>query len=152
MDINHGPGRVPPSSATQPLRIHKQHSPLRTSQSQHLNNDNYQPKSISTNYPPRTSSLLRDNDRNASSRANPREKSHGRQNSNNSSIGRLTQSSAACTSISDPLIRGSRSVPRSPISSYHSGSSEIIGNFIPVDTVNMNLPSVEEHLAGYPKT
>jgi hypothetical protein len=150
MDINQGPGQVPSSSPTQPLRIRKQHSPLRIARSQHPSSDTSQPKPSSTHYPPRTSSLRRDNDRDASSRTSSHQESYGRQKSNNSSTGRSTQSSAANTSISDPLIRGSQSAPRSPVSSYHSGSSEIIGNFIPVDTVNMALPPLEEHLTGFP--
>jgi hypothetical protein len=144
MDIDQERSRLPHSSPTKPLRLRNQPSPDRIARSQHLNDDNHQPKPRDTRYPPRTTSLRKGNDQDAFSRAYPRKKNHGRQKSNNSSTGRSTLSSAAYTSISDPSVRGSKSTAPSPVSSYHSGSTEIIGNFVPVDTVNMTLSPLEE--------
>lgn len=144
IDMDQERGRLPRSSPTKPLRLRNQPSPDRIARNQHLNDDNYQPKPSDTRYPPRTTSLHRGNDQDAFSRAHSREKNHGRQKSNNSSTGMSTLSSAAYTSISDPSARGSKSTAPSPVSSYHSGSTEIIGNFVPVDTAHMALSPLEE--------
>lgn len=144
IDMDQERGRLPRSSPTKPLRLRNQPSPDRIARNQHLNDDNYQPKPSDTRYPPRTTSLHRGNDQDAFSRAHSREKNHGRQKSNNSSTGMSTLSSAAYTSISDPSARGSKPTAPSPVSSYHSGSTEIIGNFVPVDTAHMALSPLEE--------
>jgi hypothetical protein len=150
MDIDQERSQIPRSSPTKPSRLRNQHSPDRIAQNQHLNDENYRPKPSDTRYPPRTTSLHRDNEQDAFSRAYPRKKNHGRQKSNNSSTGRSTLSSAAYTSISDPSVRGSKSTAPSPVSSFHSGSTEIIGNFIPVDNANMALsPLEEERYTGF---
>ncbi len=144
MDIDQERGRLSRSSPTKPLRFRNHLSPDRIARNQHLNEDNYQPKTSDTRYPPRITSFHRGNDQDAFRRAHSRKKNHGRQKSNNSSTGKSTLSSAAYTSIYDPSVHSSKSTAPSPMSSYHSGSTEIIGNFVPVDTAHMALSPLEE--------
>lgn len=158
MDINQGIGRVPSSSPTKPLCIRKQPSQVCVARSQqHLNNNN-NPSKISSDrsYPPRTSSLRRYNDPDGSDRANRREKSHSRESSDNSSAVRSALSKAEGTSIFDTSIAGSPSVARSTVSSYKehyfSGSSEIIGNFVPLDPADMAFPPPKTKTRAFPNT
>jgi hypothetical protein len=143
MDINQGLGQVPPSSPTKPLRICKEPRQVRVARSQQLNN-NLSKHSNSPSHPPRTSSLRRYNDLNTSCRANCREKTHHRQKSDNSPVIRSALSRREFTNFSDTPIGHSRSTTRSTISSYKehylSGSSEIIGNFVLLDSANMVTP------------
>jgi hypothetical protein len=155
MDIDQDPDRSLPSSPPKPLRIRKQPSPVRVSRPRHPSKDNKTPKhSSNPSYPPRTSSLRRDNDTAAAGDVNCREKIHSRQRGKHSSTGRPTQSSVASTSIFGPSIGGSAA--RSTVSSYKerylSGSTDIIGDFVPV-SADMALPTRKaEHQTGFSDT
>lgn len=143
MDGDQGSGLNPASSPTPPLRIRKQPIPVRVSRRQSLNNRNKSLKhSSNPSYPPRTSSILRDT--NTSSKANCHEKIYSRRRKINASSSRSATSNAVCTSISDPSI--GNSTARSTVPSYKerylSGSTEIIGDFVPVNA-EMALPSRE---------
>lgn len=149
MDINQEPDRAQRSSPapTKPLRIHKQPSPSRVARSQRSCDSNRTPGHFNaTRYPPRTSSLRKDGDKNMVARDNCRVKNRVPQNNNNFSPVHSTQSTAVSTSIYDTSIAGSQSTARSTVSSfkelYISDSAEIIGNFVPVNTVEMVLPSL----------
>jgi len=150
MDINQGTGRLLPSSPPRPLRIRKKPSPARVARSQQqLNNSKPSKPSNNPSYPPRTSSLRRNNDEDASGRAHRGEKSHRRQKSGHSSTVRSTLSRTEYPSIFDASTGGSPSTARSTVSSYKehylSGSSEIMGNFVPLESTDMaiQLPKAE---------
>jgi hypothetical protein len=144
MDINHDRGQVPPSSPTKPLRIRKQPSQIHVARSQQQLNNNSSKHSSNPSFPPRTSPLRRYNDPDASGRTNCQEKTHTRQKSDNTSTLRSTVSQRENISISDNSFGQSPSTARSTVSSYKehylSGSSEIIGNFVPLDSANMVIP------------
>jgi len=128
----------PPSSPTKPLRIRKQPSPVRVSRSQQPSDgDSNRPPRHSSHqhYPPRTSSLLGENDSGVSGKGKSRERIHGRQKGDNSSTGRSMPSNTAYNSISDPPIGDftERSTVSSLKERYLSGSTEITGDFVPVN-------------------
>jgi hypothetical protein len=155
MDIDQDPDRSLPSSPPKPLRIRKQPSPAQVLRPQHPSKDNKAPKhSNNPSYPPRTSSLRKDNDTAAAGNANYRKKIHSRQRGKHSSTGRPTPSSASSTSISGPSIGDSAA--RSTVSSYKerylSSSTDIIGDFVPVNA-DMALPTRKaEHQTGFSDT
>jgi hypothetical protein len=155
MDINQGTARVPPSSPPRPLRIRKQPNHTCAARSQQQPNNKPSNPSSNPSYPPRTSSLRRYNNPDASNSTKRGEKNHRRQKSDNSSTVRSTLSRTECTSIFDTSIGGSPSTARSTVSNYKqyylSGSSEIIGNFVPLESTDMAFPLPEaEHNRSFP--
>ncbi len=150
METGQGPSQDPPSSPTRPLRIRKHLSPLRLPRPQQVSEDGKKARKHSSNqrHPPRTSSLLRDKNADASGKVTNRERAHGGQKRSNSWTGQSAPSNAACTSTSDPFM--DKSTAQSAVSSfkerYLSGSTEILGDFVPVN-IDMALPSrrTEQH-------
>ena len=150
MDRDQEPDQHLPSSPTKPLRICKQPSPVKLSRSQPpSDSDNIKQSKHSSRqrYPPRTSSLLRGNESGASGKCRRREKSHGHHKKDHSSIDRSMPPNPAYNNIPDPPVGDS--IAHSTVPSlkerYLSGSTEIIGDFMPVNA-DMVVPSREaEH-------
>jgi len=150
MDRGEGHDQDPPSSPTRPLCIRKQPSPVRLSRPQHrIEGDSVKPPKNSSRqrYPPRTSSLLRDNDSGVSRKCKRGESIHGRQKSDNSPTSKSLPSNPVHNSISDPSFGDSTA--HSTVSSlkerYLSGSTDIIGDFIPVNADMAFLSRKAEH-------
>ncbi|KAE8453493.1 hypothetical protein EG329_010354 [Mollisiaceae sp. DMI_Dod_QoI] len=135
-------------TTTLPLRIYKQASQVRTAQGQqHLgdNNQDKPPHKGKTAFPPRTSSLHKSNALPVAEPLNHREVAHNRQPSDATSVVPSTLSSYRSECLFDASTGHPSPIDtaRSTLSSYKghhlSGSSGIIGNFVPITSPNMTI-------------
>ncbi len=135
-------------TTTLPLRIYKQVDQAHTNQNQQQLGDSNQDKNTykeNTAFPPRTSSLRKSNDLPVAEPLDHREIAHNRQRSDATSGVPSTLSSYRGECLSDASIGHfspvdtARSTPSSYKGHYLSGSSGIIGNFVPINSLNMTV-------------